>query len=155
MNTDEKAIREVIGRWHDRTAAGDVEAVLELIAEDAVFLTPGPPIEGRARFETGLRNVLATHRIESAGNIREVVVAGDLAYCVTDLTVRMTPQSGGEAHVRSGRPFDDGRMGRGDCRATRICCLPSRVTALGAIARLGARRPVHPSFALSRAHRCA
>jgi uncharacterized protein (TIGR02246 family) len=48
MNTDEKAIREVIGRWHDRTAAGDIEGVLELIAEDAVFLTPGhPPIEGR------------------------------------------------------------------------------------------------------------
>ncbi len=103
MNTDEKAIREVIGRWHDRTAAGDVEGVLELIAEDAVFLTPGhPPIEGRARFETGLRKVLATHRIESTGNVREVVVAGDLAYCVTDLTVRMTPQSGGEANVRSG-----------------------------------------------------
>ena len=103
MNTDEKAIREVIRRWHDRTAAGDVDGVLELIAEDAVFLTPGhPPMEGRPRFETGLRKVLATHRIESTGNIREVVVAGDLAYCVTALTVRMTPQSGGEAHVRSG-----------------------------------------------------
>ena len=103
MNTDEMAIKEVIGCWHDRTAAGDVEGVLELIAEDAVFLTPGhPPIEGRARFETGLRKVLATHQIESTGNIREVVVAGDLAYCVTDLTVRMTPQSGGEARVRSG-----------------------------------------------------
>jgi uncharacterized protein (TIGR02246 family) len=108
MNTDEKAIRDVIGRWHDRTAAGDVEGVLELIAEDAVFLTPGhPPIEGRARFETGLRQVLATHRIESTGNVREVVVAGDLAYCVTDLTVRMTPQSGGEAHVRAGYAMVD------------------------------------------------
>ena len=103
MNTDEKAIREVIGRWHDRIAAGDVEGVLELIAEDAVFLTPGhPPIEGRARFETGLRKVLATHRIESTGNVREVVVLGNLAYCVTDLTVRMAPQSGSEANVRSG-----------------------------------------------------
>lgn len=103
MNTDEKAIREAIGRWHDRAAAGDVEGVLELIAEDAIFLTPGhPPIQGRAGFETGLRKVLATHRIESSGNVREVVVLGDLAYCVTDLTVRMTAQPGGEAYVRSG-----------------------------------------------------
>ena len=95
MNTDEKAIREAIGRWHDRAAAGDVEGVLELIAEDAIFLTPGhPPIQGRAGFETGLRKVLATHRIESSGNVREVVVLGDLAYCVTDLTVRMTAQPG-------------------------------------------------------------
>lgn len=103
MNTDEKAIREVIGRWHDRTAAGDVDGVLELIGEDAAFLTPGrPPMEGRATFEAGLRKVLQTHQIESSGNIREVVVVGDLAYSVTALTVRMTPHAGGEAHARSG-----------------------------------------------------
>jgi uncharacterized protein (TIGR02246 family) len=103
MNTDEKTIREVIERWHDRTAAADVDGVLELIADDAVFLTPGrPPMEGRATFEAGLRKVLHTHRIESSANIREVVVVGDLAYSVTNLTVRMTPRAGGEGHVRSG-----------------------------------------------------
>lgn len=54
MNTEEKIVRDVIARWHDRTRAGDVDGVLELIAEDAVFLTPGhPPMEGRARFEAG------------------------------------------------------------------------------------------------------
>jgi uncharacterized protein (TIGR02246 family) len=112
MNTDEKVIREVIGRWHDRTVAGDVEAVLELIAEDAVFLTPGhSPIEGRARFETSLRKVLTTHRIESTGNVREVVVVGDLAYCVTALTVRMTPHPSGEGHVRSGYAISIFRRG--------------------------------------------
>jgi uncharacterized protein (TIGR02246 family) len=103
MNTEEKIVRDVIARWHDRTRAGDVDGVLELIAEDAVFLTPGhPPMEGRASFEAGLRRVLATQRIESTGNVREIAVVGNLAYCVTELTVRMTPHSGGEAHVRSG-----------------------------------------------------
>ena len=49
MNTDEKAIREAIGRWHDRAAAGDVEGVLELIAEDADLSNARSPAHRRTR----------------------------------------------------------------------------------------------------------
>jgi len=80
VSTDEQAIRDLIAHWHRATAAGDVDAILPLMAEDAVFLVPGgPPMRGRGAFEQGLRGVLASHRIESTGDIQELEVSGDLA----------------------------------------------------------------------------
>lgn len=103
MSPDEQAIREVVSDWHDATARGDVDAVLALMAEDVVFPTPGRlPMTGRAVFEAGLRELLKGHRIESSDEVREIAVSGDLAYCLTQLTVRVTPLSGGKSHERVG-----------------------------------------------------
>jgi uncharacterized protein (TIGR02246 family) len=103
MTSDEQAIRDLVALWHSATAAGDVEAVLGLMAEDVVFLGAGrPPMRGRRSFESGLRKLLATHRIESTGDVKEVAISGDLAYCWTDLTVRVVPKSSGTAATRSG-----------------------------------------------------
>src|SRR5438445_6926319 len=103
MNTDEQAIRNLIAQWHRATAVGDVDTVLRLMTEDVIFLVPGrPPMKGRSTFEQGLRSVLSSHRIDSSGEIQEVEVSGQLAYCWSLLTVRMTPLSGGDPTVRSG-----------------------------------------------------
>jgi uncharacterized protein (TIGR02246 family) len=103
MTTDEQAIRELISRWHSATAAGDVDSVLKLMAEDVVFLVPGkPPMRGRGAFEQGLRQLLRSHRIESSGEIQEIAVSGDLAYSWTALNVRITPLAGGDSNSRSG-----------------------------------------------------
>jgi uncharacterized protein (TIGR02246 family) len=68
-----------------------------------VFLTPGqPPMRGRDAFATGLRSVLASHRIESSGGIQEIVVSGDLAYLWAQLSVTITPLDGGPPLHRSG-----------------------------------------------------
>jgi uncharacterized protein (TIGR02246 family) len=103
MSTDEQAIRDLVAQWHAATAAGDVETVLTLMSEDVVFLVPGkPPMNGRSTFEKGLRSVLQSHRIESTGEIKEIEVSGDLAYCLTSLTVKMIPVGNGDANTRSG-----------------------------------------------------
>jgi uncharacterized protein (TIGR02246 family) len=103
MSTDEQAIRDLVAQWHAATAAGDVETVLTLMSEDVVFLVPGkPPMNGRDTFEKGLRSVLQSHRIESTGEIKEIEVSGDLAYCLTSLTVKMIPVGNGDANTRSG-----------------------------------------------------
>ena len=103
MNADEKAIRDLVAKWHSATAAGDVETVLGLMSEDVVFLIAGKaPMRGRAAFERGLRGLLASHRIESTGRIRELQISGDLAYCWTELDVRVVPLAGGNAVSRSG-----------------------------------------------------
>ncbi len=103
MNADEQAIRNLVAQWHSATAAGDVEAVLRLMVEDVVFLVAGqPPMRGRSTFEQGLRGLLASHRIESTGDIQEVEVSGNLAYSWSVLHVRITPKSGGSSVVRSG-----------------------------------------------------
>jgi uncharacterized protein (TIGR02246 family) len=103
MNSDEQSIRNLIAQWHVATAAGDVDTVLRLMSEDVVFLVAGkPPMKGRAAFEKGLRGLFKSHRVESSGDIQEVRVSGDLAYCWSILTVRMTPISGGRSNERSG-----------------------------------------------------
>jgi uncharacterized protein (TIGR02246 family) len=103
MTLDEQAIRDLVSLWHSATAAGDVETVLGLMSEDVVFLGTGrPPMRGRSSFESGLRKLLTTHRVESSGEVREVEVSGDLVYCWADLTVRIVPQSGGDSATRSG-----------------------------------------------------
>jgi len=100
---DETAIRTLIETWHRATAAGDVAAVLKLIAEDAVFLAPETsPMRGRAGFAQALHDVLKTHTVRSSGEVREVKVSGDLAYCWTDLTVTITPLDGTSPKVRTG-----------------------------------------------------
>ena len=103
MNPDEQAIRDLVVRWHSATVAGDVDTVLGLMAEDVVFLAAGrPPMRGRKSFESGLRSLLSTHRIESTGEVQEVAVSGDLAYSWADLTVRVVPVSGGNPVTRTG-----------------------------------------------------
>jgi uncharacterized protein (TIGR02246 family) len=103
MNTDEQVIRDLVKQWHRATVAGDVDTVLNLMDEEVVFLVAGkPPMKGRSKFEEGLRGLLTTHRINSSGEVQEVSVSGDLAYCWTLLTVRITPLSGGKANVRDG-----------------------------------------------------
>jgi ketosteroid isomerase-like protein len=68
-----------------------------------VFLVAGrPPMRGRSLFERGLRGQLAKHRIESTGEVQEVDVSGGLAYCWTELTVRIVPLSGGDSATRAG-----------------------------------------------------
>ena len=100
---DQQAIREVLALWHRATAAGDVNTVLALMAEDVVFLVAGhPPMRGRAAFEQGLRGLLAQHQIESTGEIQEVEVSGDLAYAWSMLTVHIVPLAGGNATIRTG-----------------------------------------------------
>jgi uncharacterized protein (TIGR02246 family) len=103
METDEQAIRHLVEQWHRATAVGDVDTILGLMSEDAVFLVCGKqPMKGRDAFENGLRDILKTHRIDSTGEVQECKVADDLAYCWTQLTVRITPLSGGDSNERSG-----------------------------------------------------
>ena len=73
------------------------------MADDVVFLVAGqPPMKGRSTFEQRLRGLLQSHRIVSTGDIQEVQVSGNLAYCWSIVTVRIAPLSGGNPVVHSG-----------------------------------------------------
>jgi uncharacterized protein (TIGR02246 family) len=95
MSDDEQAIRELVATWHRATAAGDLQRILSLMAEDVVFLTPGrPPMRGKDAFAAGFRSLIQTHRIESTGTIKEIHVAGDWAHFWAQLSVTTTPLNG-------------------------------------------------------------
>ena len=106
MTEDEQSIRALVATWHSSTAAGNVDGVLPLMADDVVFLVAGqPPMRGRAAFEKGLRGLLATQRIQSEYIIEEIEVAGALAYCWSSLKVTTTPLAGRARSMRSGPAF--------------------------------------------------
>ena len=100
---DNEKIREVVATWMRATAEGDLETVLSLIAEDAVFLLPDqPPMRGREAFAVALRSVLGQVRIEGKPDIQEIHVAGDYAFCRNQLSLTVTPLQSGPAQRRAG-----------------------------------------------------
>jgi uncharacterized protein (TIGR02246 family) len=99
---DEQAILDLMDTWMRASAAGDLEAVLPLMAEDVVFLTVGQPPMRRADFVAGFQGLIKTHRIEGKSDVQEIQVSGDMAYCWSRLTVTMVPLEAGSAMVREG-----------------------------------------------------
>jgi uncharacterized protein (TIGR02246 family) len=70
MTSDEQAIRRLVALWHSATAAGDVDTVLGLMANDVVFLVPGqPPMKGAARsskvFALSLPGIASNQQVKS------------------------------------------------------------------------------------------
>lgn len=103
MDNDEQAIRSVVDTWMRASRAGDLDRVLELMAEDVVFLGPGrPPMRGRESFAAASRAMGGNVRIDGKAEVQEVHAFGDWAYCWTELTVVMHPADGSAPTERRG-----------------------------------------------------
>lgn len=102
LSADEQAIRQLISDWHQATAEGALERILPLMADDVVFLVAGQAPFGRAEFAQRLSALFQTHRIESSGNIQELQISGDIAYCWSQLEVRVYALDGGTPMQRAG-----------------------------------------------------
>lgn len=102
--SDEQQILDVMASWQRATAQGDLPTVLGLMTEDVVFLVPGqPPIRGRDAFAAGFKLMLEHGQVAASGDVQEIEVIGDWAYCWNHLTVTMTPhQVGATPRRRSG-----------------------------------------------------
>ena len=104
MDKDELAIRNLIETWLRATREGNVDAVLDLMTDDVVFLVPGQqPMVGKQAFGEALRAVLGQHAIDSTGQIDEVAVFGDMAYCRTHLQVTVTRKHDTLPRLRKGQ----------------------------------------------------
>jgi uncharacterized protein (TIGR02246 family) len=100
---EKETIREAVATWMRATAEGDLETVLSLIAEDAVFLLPGQqPMRSREAFAAALRSTLGQVHIEGKPDIQEIHVAGNYAFCWNQLSLTVTPVHGGPAQHRAG-----------------------------------------------------
>jgi uncharacterized protein (TIGR02246 family) len=103
MNNDEQGIRGLVDTWMRATLAGDLDRVLELMAEDVVFLGAGrPPMRGREAFAAASRAMEGKVRVDGKADVQEVRVFGDWAYCWTLLTVVMHPADGSAPTERRG-----------------------------------------------------
>ena len=105
MRTDEQAIRALTATWMDASKAGDIETVLGLMAEDAVFLVPGqPPMIGKSSYAAAARPKpnQTPPQIDGTSEIQEIKVLGDWAFMWTKLKVVMTPSGGATPVTRAG-----------------------------------------------------
>ncbi|HEY8130519.1 MAG TPA: SgcJ/EcaC family oxidoreductase [Thermoanaerobaculia bacterium] len=102
MNSDEQQIRQLIDKWGRATAAGDLQTVLHLMADDAIFLTPGQPPMNKQAFAAAFKGFSGRARVESKPDVKEVYAVGDLAYCWSHISVVMTSLDTGERKERAG-----------------------------------------------------
>ena len=86
MSEDERAIHTLIDTWMAATKAGDVTSVLNLMADDVVFMVPGREPFGKQEFAamSGSQQGL---RIDGTAEIRELQVLGLWAFARTFLKI--------------------------------------------------------------------
>ena len=104
MQDDKQEIRELVSTWMAASKAGDVEKVLSLMADDAVFLVPGRPIMRKADFAAAARAQAGPDapQFDGSSEIHEIKILGDWAFMWTKLTVVATPPGGGQSVRRAG-----------------------------------------------------
>ena len=93
MTDDEQAIRELVSTWMKSTQAGDVNTVLNLMADDVIFIVPGREPFGKEEFRAaseGMKNV----RLAGTSDIREIQVLGDWAYIRNYIEITVMPPNG-------------------------------------------------------------
>lgn len=104
MQSDEEQLRALVSAWMAATKAGDLEAVLSLMADDVVFLVPGRPPMRKSDFAaaTKAQTGQSAPEFDAASDIKEIRVLGDWAFMWTELTVTATPRDGSPQMRRAG-----------------------------------------------------
>jgi uncharacterized protein (TIGR02246 family) len=97
---DEEAIRAVVDKWMEATAAGDVETVMGLMSDDVIFMVPGREPFGKEAFRAQSEQLKGV-KVEGKSDIQEIEVIDDLAWMRNRLEVTITPTEG-QAATRSG-----------------------------------------------------
>jgi uncharacterized protein (TIGR02246 family) len=113
MTEDERAIRNLVDTWMSATRNGDIETVLNLMADDVLFMVPGHKPFGKEAFAAASRGMMNV-RFEGRSDIEELKVLGNWAYLRNHIDMTITPEQGAPVH-RAGytltilRKQEDGR----------------------------------------------
>jgi uncharacterized protein (TIGR02246 family) len=102
MENDEQQILQLMDEWRRRTAEGNVEGVLALMTDDAVFLTAGNAPMTKRDFAAGARALTGSVRIEATQEVKELHASGDIAYAWTYVSVVVTSVQTGSKTERAG-----------------------------------------------------
>ena len=103
-SADEKAIRHLVAAWTKATAAGDLPAILNLMTEDVVFLTPGNPPMTRDLFRAGFEKMIQNVQVKATPDLDslQITVDGNTAVSWGTLRIEITPRAGGDTRKAKG-----------------------------------------------------
>jgi uncharacterized protein (TIGR02246 family) len=100
MTDDERAIRDLVETWMTASGKGDAEAVLGLMADDVIFMTPGREPFGKEEFRASFE-AMSGVKMDGRSDIRELEVAGDWAWVRNHIELTVTRPGSDPVH-RSG-----------------------------------------------------
>lgn len=100
MSDDERAIRNLVEMWMEATRSADIETVLDLMSDDAMFMSPGREPFGKQQFREQSAG-MATVQMDGRADVLEVHIDGDWAWIRNHIDLTMT-SPGGEPIRRSG-----------------------------------------------------
>ena len=110
MGEDERQIRDLVGKWIAATRVGDIPAVLDLMTDDVLFLTPGREPFGKEEFRA-ISVAMKDVAIDARAAIQEIEVLGDWAWLRNRIDLTVTGGESSPVH-RSGDTLTILRKGR-------------------------------------------
>ncbi len=93
MQTDEQAIRNLVDIWLAAAARGDVATMLNLLADDVLFMVPGKEPFGKEQFAAANQQ-MKNLKVQGKAEVLEIKVLGDWAWMRNRLRVTMTLPQG-------------------------------------------------------------
>ena len=89
MTDDARQIRELIDSWIAASNAGDVPALMDMMTDDVIFMTPGRPPFGKAEFAADSERVKGA-AIDAHAEVQEIEVFGPRAYIRNHVRVELS-----------------------------------------------------------------
>lgn len=103
MQNDEQEIRQLVSTWMAATQSGDVESVLKLMTDDAVFLVAGqPPMTKQDFAKAAQAQKNANLKFSAENEVQELQVLADWAFMRQKLSVTIQMENQATPNVRSG-----------------------------------------------------
>ncbi len=90
MAEEEAAIRRLVESWMTASRAGDTARLLDLMADDVLFMIPGREPFGKEEFRAASES-LKSSRIEGDAEILEIHVEGKWAWIRNRIDLVLTP----------------------------------------------------------------
>jgi uncharacterized protein (TIGR02246 family) len=105
MTTDERAIRNLSRDFVAAVRAKNLEAILDMVTDDAIFLPPGTPeVRGKQAVAEMYGGFFARFAVvEQTAALEEVKVSGEWAFAWGTDEILATPASGGPAMRTRGK----------------------------------------------------
>src|SRR5918996_1180204 len=110
---EEQAIRDLVHTWLAASEKGDLTTMLNLLADDVIFMVPGKEPFGKETFAQNYEQLKDT-KMRTTSDIQEIKILGEWAWMRNFLKVTFT-STGGESTEHSGyiltilRKSSDGR----------------------------------------------
>jgi uncharacterized protein (TIGR02246 family) len=97
---DKEAIRESVETWLEASKRGDLSTMLELLADDVIFIVAGKEPFGKEAFSAANQEQMKEVEMDASIDIKEIEVAGSWAWMRSFLEMTMTRE--GKATKHSG-----------------------------------------------------